>query len=84
MALWWIGNLVLLVVVAPLAVVSLHAVLRQVKRLNQLADQTIEGAVALSHNLDAVPKLLPTQSLVHAAHGLVGRYGQAILGMVRS
>jgi hypothetical protein len=84
MALWWIGNLVLLVVVAPLAVVSLHAVLRQVARLNKLADEVVDGAAALSQNLESVPKLLPTQTLVHATHGLVGRYGEAILGMVRS
>jgi hypothetical protein len=84
MALWWVGNLVLLVVVAPLAVVSLNAVLRQVRRLNKLADDVVDNAVALSQNLNSVPKLLPTQSLVHAAHGLVGRYGEAILGMVRS
>jgi hypothetical protein len=52
--------------------------------LYKLADEVVDGAAALSQNLESVPKLLPTQTLVHATHGLVGRYGEAILGMVRS
>jgi hypothetical protein len=80
--LWWIGNAALLVVVAPIAVVLLAGLLKQVMRLNKLADTTLENAVSLTGRLGALPKLLRTQELTSAAHGLVGRYGGAIVKMV--
>jgi hypothetical protein len=80
--LWWIGNLALLVVVAPIAVALLAGLLKQVMRLNKLADAALENAVSLSGRLGALPKLLKTQQLTSAAYGLVGRYGGAIVKMV--
>lgn len=84
MNLWWIGNLALLVVVAPAVVVLLMGLLRQINRLNRLADDVLEHGVALSGHLDALPALGETRQLASAAHGLVGRYGTGLLGMVRS
>ena len=82
--LWWIGNAALLLVVAPIAVVLLAGLLKQVRRLNKLADATLENAVSLTGRLGALPKLLTTQQLCSAAHGLVGRYGAAIVKMVNA
>jgi hypothetical protein len=84
MALWWIGNAVLLVVVAPVVVVLLTRLLAQVARLNRLADDILEHGVALSGELDALPKLVRTRELTTAADGLVGRYGGAVLSMVEA
>ena len=82
MTLWWIGNAVLLLVVAPAVIVLLVRLLKQVNRLNRLADRVLDQGVAVTGNLDALPKLLETQQLATAAHGLVGRYGAALLGVV--
>ena len=82
--LWWIGNAALLLVVAPIAVVLLARLLKQVMRLNTLADVAIENAVSLTGRLQALPKLLTTNQLTTAAHGLVGRYGGAIVKMVNA
>ena len=82
--LWWIGNAALLLVVAPIAVALLAGLLKQVRRLNNLADAALDNAVSLSGRLAALPKLLTTQQLVTAAHGLVGRYGGAIVKMVNA
>lgn len=82
--MWWIGNAALLVVVAPIAVALLAGLLKQVKRLNTLADAALDNAVSLTGSLGALPKLLTTQELCTAAHGLVGRYGGAILKMVNA
>lgn len=84
MTLWWIGNAVLLFVVAPVVTVLLTRLLGQVRRLNRLADAVLDHGVALTGRLDAVPKLIETQQLTNAARGLVGRYGAAVLRMVRA
>ena len=84
MTLWWIGNAVLLLVVAPVCVILLTGLLKQVRRLNRIADTVLEHGVGLSGQLDALPALLTTNQLTTAARGLVGRYGAGILGMVRS
>ena len=83
MALWWIGNAVLLLVVAPVCVYLLTGLLKQVQRLNRLADAVLEHGVGVSGQLDGLPKLLTTNQLTTAARGLVGRYGAGVLGMVR-
>lgn len=82
MALWWIGNAALLVVVAPAVVVLLTRLLRQVNRLNKLADDILEHGVALTGELDGLPNLIKTRELTAAAHGLVGRYGDAVVGIM--
>ena len=84
MNLWWIGNIALLVVVAPAVVVLLLGLLRQVNRLNRLADDILEHGVGLTGQLDALPALAETRQLTSTAHGLVGRYGAGLLGMIRS
>lgn len=82
MTLWWIGNAVLLVVVLPVVVILLTGLLRQVLRLNKVADDLLVHGTGCSQQLDAVPKLVQTQQLVSSARGLVGRYSTALLRML--
>ena len=43
---------------------------------------TLTHGLALSGRLEAVPKLLETKRLTGAAHGLVGRYGAALVALL--
>ncbi len=79
---WWIGNAALAVVVAPIVVVLLTALLGQVLRLNRLADDVLENGVAVTGELDALPKLVQTKELTAGARGLVERYGGALLRLI--
>jgi hypothetical protein len=60
MVLWWIGNVVLLVVVVPVLVALLNRVLAALERIRGAADQTLAGGVALIGELDGVPEQLAT------------------------
>lgn len=82
MALWWIGNALLLLVVAPAVVFLLTGLLRAVRRLNRLADQALEQGVQLAADLDGLPKLVETKRLTSEARNLVERYGSALLRLV--
>ena len=76
--MWWIGNVVLGLVVIPLVVLLLNRVLRPIYVINEYADDILEHGVGLTGTLDAVPKLVKTKELTGAALGLVGRYGAAL------
>ncbi len=78
MALWWIGNLVLLLVVGPVVLLLLNRVLRPVMEINNYANDVLEHGVALTGTLDAVPKLVTTCELSGAARLSVTRYGLAL------
>ena len=82
MALWWIGNALLLFVVAPAVVVLLTGLLRAVRRLNRLADRALEHGVQLAADLDGLPKLVETKNLTAESRSLVERYGSALLRLV--
>ena len=82
MALWWLGNAVLLVVVAPAVVVLLTGLLRQVQRLNRLADRALEHGVGVAGALDGLPQLVETKSLTAEARAVVDRYRSALLRLV--
>jgi hypothetical protein len=60
MALWWIGNVVLLVVILPVVIALLNRVLAAVERIRGAADEILAGGVALAGELDGVPDLLAT------------------------
>jgi hypothetical protein len=82
MALWWVGNALLLLVVAPAVVVLLTGLLRAVRRLNRLADGALEHGVELAAELDGLPKLVETKNLTAETRSLVERYGGALLRLV--
>ena len=60
MVLWWIGNVVLLVVILPVVIALLNRVLAAVERIRGAADEILAGGVALAGELDGVPELLAT------------------------
>ena len=60
MVLWWIGNVVLLVVILPVVIALLNRVLAAVERIRGAADEILAAGVALAGELDGVPELLAT------------------------
>jgi hypothetical protein len=78
MTLWWIGDLVLLLVVAPIVVVLLHGVLKAARAIVPSVDQIRDAARAGSKDLDAVPLLLTTQDQVTQTVAGVADYGKSL------
>jgi hypothetical protein len=58
MVLWWIGNVVLLVVILPVVIALLNRVLAAVERIRAASDDILSGGVALIGQLDGVPEAL--------------------------
>ena len=78
MTLWWIGNIVLLVVVLPLVVYLLNGVLQAAKAVVGTVQGIASTAAAGSKDLDAAPLLLTTQDQVtQTVAGLAG-YGGSL------
>lgn len=58
--LWWIGNVILLVVVLPVVIALLNYVLAAVERIRAATDDILRRGVALTANLDDLPENLAT------------------------
>jgi hypothetical protein len=58
MVLWWIGNVILLVVVLPVVIYLLNRVLAAVERIRGATDDILAGGVALIGELDGLPEAL--------------------------
>jgi integral membrane sensor domain MASE1 len=76
--LWWIGNVLLIFVVAPVCLMFLNMVLRPAKEIKAYAADVLEHGVALTGTLDSVTKLVRTKELTGTARQSVGRYGAAL------
>jgi hypothetical protein len=55
MVLWWIGNVILLVVVLPVVIYLLNRVLAALERIRAASDAVLAGGVALIGELQGVP-----------------------------
>jgi hypothetical protein len=55
MVLWWIGAVILLVVVLPVVIYLLNRVLAATERIRGATDDILTGGVALIGKLEAVP-----------------------------
>lgn len=77
--MWTFGNLLLLLVVVPVAVALLNRVLAALERIRGAADTTLAGGVGLIGELDAVPdRLAVTDSTIaEVANGAV-RYAGSV------
>lgn len=77
--LWWIGNLVLLLVVVPVAVALLSRVLGALERIRKASDDILAGGVAVVGELDTTPDLLAQtdQTIEEVADGAV-RYAGSV------
>lgn len=79
MTLWWIGNLVLLLVVVPLLVFLLNRVLAAIERIRGATDDILAGGVALTGELDDVPEgLAQTGSTIHEVAVGAVRYAGSV------
>ena len=78
MTLWWIGNLVLLLVVFPLVVYLLNGVLQAAKAVVPTVQGIATTAAAGSKDLDAAPLLLTTQDQVTRTVAGVAAYGGSL------
>ena len=79
MALWWIGNVILLLVVVPILVTLLNRVLAALERIRGASDDILAGGVALAGELENVPELLATtdRTVGEVAVG-AARYGGSV------
>ena len=78
MTLWWIGDIVLLVVVLPVVVILLRGVLGAARSVNTAVEALVPVANAASKDLDAVDDLHTTQSQVNQTIGVVANYGGSL------
>jgi hypothetical protein len=78
MTLWWIGDFVLLLVVAPIAVYLLNGVLSEARAIVPTVEGIAQTARAGSKDLDAVPLLLTTQDQVIKTVETVADYGGSL------
>ena len=78
MTLFWIGNVVLLVVVFPLVVYLLNGVLQAAKAIVPTVQGIATTAAAGSKDLDAAPLLLTTQDQVTQTVAGIAGYGGSL------
>jgi hypothetical protein len=77
--LWWIGNVLLLLVVVPVLVALLNRVLAALERIRGASDAILAGGGALAENLDGVPEALArTDQTVHDIATGAARYGGSV------
>ena len=79
MVLWWIGNVVLLVVVMPVVIFLLNRVLAAVERIRAATDNVLAGGVALIGELNGLPEALAVtdETIKEVAVGAV-RYAGSV------
>jgi hypothetical protein len=78
MTLWWIGDCVLLLVVAPIVAILLGRVLAEARAIVPSVYKIRDAARRGSQDLDAVPMLLTTQQQVKQTVEGVANYGGSL------
>jgi hypothetical protein len=78
MTLWWIGDVVLLVVVVPVVVYLLRSVLNAATSIVPSVQEIAKVAAAGSKDLDAAVLLLTTQDQVTQTVAGVANYGGSL------
>ena len=78
MTLWWIGDVLLLVVVLPVVVYLLRGVLNAAGSIVPSVTRISQAAAAGSKDLDAVPLLLTTQDQVIQTIATAANYGGSL------
>jgi len=82
MVLWWIMNVVALVLVVPVVIFFANRIIRGGLEITRYADDILIHGVLLTKALEPVPALLDTRSLVQTATGHAVRYVTALQKMV--
>jgi hypothetical protein len=78
MTLWWIGDIVLLVVVVPVVIYLLNGVLSAARSIVPSVNRIAAAAAAGSKDLDAAPLLLTTRGQVKQTVEGVAGYGGSL------
>ena len=79
MVLWWIGAVILLVVVLPVVIYLLNRVLAAAERIRGATDDILAGGVALIGNLVGVPAgLAVTDATIEAVKVGAVRYAGSV------
>jgi hypothetical protein len=78
MILWWIGNIVLLVVILPVVVYLLRGVLSAARSIPPSVEEIAQVAAAGSRDLDAAALLLTTQDQATRTVAGVANYGGSL------
>jgi hypothetical protein len=76
--LWWIGDVLLLVVIIPVVVYLLNGVLKAAKSIVPSVEKIATVAAAGSKDLDATALLLTTQDQVAQTVAGVAEYGGSL------
>ena len=79
MVLWWIGAVILLVVVLPVVIYLLNRVLAATERIRGASDDILAGGVALVGKLEGVPDgLAETDKTIEAVKVGAVRYAGSV------
>ena len=78
MVWWWIGDILLIAVVAPAVVYFLNKVWHPIQEIDRYVQDILEHGVLLTGTLDCVPNLIRTCELSGTARLNVTRYGLAL------
>ncbi len=78
MILWWIGNIVLLFVVAPVVVKLLKGVLKAARSITPNVQAIVTVGAAASRDLDPIYNLLTTQTAVMKTVAGLAAYGGSL------
>jgi hypothetical protein len=78
MTLWWIGDVVLLVVILPVVVYLLNGVLQAARSIVPSVNEIAATASAGSKDLDAAALLLTTEQQVKDTVAGVANYGGSL------
>lgn len=78
MTLWWIGNLVFLLVVIPAVLLLLHRLREPVIEIRRYADDALDHGVRAIAHLDAVDELVETRDRVKVLREQVTTYGGTV------
>jgi uncharacterized protein YoxC len=78
MALWWIGNVVLLLVIAPVVVFLLVGVVRAALAVRRALDDIAKVGTMMVADLEPVPELVQTDRYVAQTTKGLARYGTAL------
>ena len=78
MTLWWIGDIVLLIVILPVVIYLLSGVLRAARSIVPSVRKIADVAAAGSKDLDATVLLLTTQDQVRQTVAGVANYGGSL------
>jgi hypothetical protein len=78
MTLWWIGNLILAVLIIPVVLMLLHGLMKPVNAIGHEADEILAGGVTIASQLDLLAGLIPTRDSIKQIGAGVAQYGAAL------